>query len=235
MQKFKNVTIPSLSSVYVHDGRLANMGSDYSRIPRLRRHNWSAEEKQVLYLLNSTFDNHSTELWKVYKAYFARKSRRRIMPRRCAWETMRAYIANPTRYRVWWTRATTRRLRAEIEKIALSVGVRLLPKQEDETPSTPARRIRKRVSSPSLSGTSDGDHDRDLESSEGDNTKRKLFQEPGTPQARSAKFKLGLLTPPSSQVKRASGGRQVGSPRVVPSIAFRGKSHIQYNISHMDP
>ncbi|KAL8919446.1 MAG: hypothetical protein Q9172_004962 [Xanthocarpia lactea] len=143
------------------------------------------------------------------------------MPRRIAWETMRAYIANPIRYRVWWTGATARRLRAGIERIASSVGVRLLAKQEDGTPSMPARRFRRRVSSPSLSGTSDGDEDRDSGSSDGDITRRKLFREPGALKAGSAKITLGLLTPPSSQVKRASGGTQVGSARVVPSIAFR--------------
>ncbi|KAL8857921.1 MAG: hypothetical protein Q9178_005540 [Gyalolechia marmorata] len=156
------------------------------------------------------------------------------MPRRSAWEAMRAHIANPTRYRVWWTRVTARRLRTEIERVASSVGVRLLPKQEDETPSTPARRVRRRVSSPSLSGTSDGDDDRDSGSLNGNNTRRKLFQESGTPQARSAKVTFGLLTPPSSQVKRASGGRQVGSHRVVPSIAFRAFDKHSQGVNGID-
>ncbi|KAI4273787.1 MAG: hypothetical protein L6R38_006249 [Xanthoria sp. 2 TBL-2021] len=70
------------------DGRLPNVGADYSRIPRLRRHKWSPEEKQVLYILSSNYDNPSGELWRIFNAHF--KERRRC----CAPSAKRATVTN---------------------------------------------------------------------------------------------------------------------------------------------
>lgn len=146
MQSFKHVRIPTLSSLYVQDGRLPNVGADYSRIPRLRRHKWSPEEKQVLYILSSNYDNPSGELWRIFNAHFKERRRCWLGPRKKAWETMRVFNLKPLRYRVWWTDSASRRVETELTRTALLIGIQLLPKHHD-IPSTPVRRRRKRMSS----------------------------------------------------------------------------------------
>lgn len=203
MQSFKHVRIPSLSSLYVQDGRLPNVGAaDYSRIPRLRRHKWTAEEKQVLYLLSSNYNNPSGELWRIFNAHFRERRRHWLGPRKTAWETMRVFNMDPLRYRVWWTDSVSRRVETELARTALSIGIQLLPKY-DGIPSTPVRRRRKRMS---LCGPGS------VESA---------------PSAKRATVTNGLLTPPPTAKKNRKLRSKIQTNAPVPSIAFRGKSHTQ--------
>ncbi|KAL8851147.1 MAG: hypothetical protein Q9221_003950 [Calogaya cf. arnoldii] len=220
MQSFKYVRIPSLSSLYVQDGRLPNLGADYSRIPRLRRHTWSPEEKQVLYILTSHFNNPSTVLWKVYNAHFKERRRRWLGPRKSAWETMRVWNMNPLRYRVWWTESASRRVCTELTKTALAIGIQLSP-NNDIIPLTPVRRSGKRYGLSSVSTVEDGLGSVQSTSPERSTVRRKLFDAYSAPGAKRATVTNGLLTPPSSAKKTRTWKSRIQTATAVPSIAFR--------------
>ncbi|KAL8646828.1 MAG: hypothetical protein Q9226_006694 [Calogaya cf. arnoldii] len=211
------------------DGRLPNVGADYSRIPRLRRHTWSPEEKQVLYILSSHFNNPSTELWKVFNAHFKERRRRWLGPRKSAWETMRVWNMNPLRYRVWWTGSVSRRVCTELMRTALSVGVQLLPNY-DVIPSTPVRRSRKGHGSSSVSTVEDGLDSLQSTSQERSTARRKLFDAYSAPGAKEATLTNGLLTPPPTAKKARTWKSRIQTATAVPSIAFRGMSQSLYDI-----
>lgn len=234
MQSFHHISVPSLSSLYTLDGRLPTLGSqDYSRIPRLRRHNWTAAEKQVLYLLNATYSNNNPpgELWTVFNAFFKEGRPRRgwVGPRRTAWETMRVFIMNPVRYCPWWTGAEARRVRGELERVARGVGVRLLGKGWGGGSLTPVRGRRSRRPG-SVSSVGDGLHSVRSMSPEQGTVRRKLFD---ADSAKRAAVTNGLLTPPPT-VKKKNGKWKSESETdiAVPSIAFRGKQY--YIRKHRD-
>ncbi|KAL8767326.1 MAG: hypothetical protein Q9209_006164 [Squamulea sp. 1 TL-2023] len=227
MQRFAYVRVPTLSSLYSEDGRLANVGADYSRIPRLRRHSWSPEEKQVLYVLNTYYQNPTSDLWRTFKAEFAG---RRSMPRRTAWNTMRCYIANPSRYHVWWSSRDYQVLRARVESTALSIGIRLLPKA-NSAPTTPNSKRKRTLRSSVCSSSSDGEvgWDSSDSASPGEsNVKRKFFKNSNTPQARRATVANGLLTPPSTakkSTKRQTWGEADAVEQLVDDLqAFNHRS-----------
>ncbi|KAI4252832.1 MAG: hypothetical protein L6R42_007817, partial [Xanthoria sp. 1 TBL-2021] len=231
MQSFKHVRIPSLSSLYVQDGRLPNVGAaDYSRIPRLRRHKWTAEEKQVLYLLNGNYDNPSGELWRIFNAHFRERRRHWLGPRKTAWETMRVFNIYPLRYRVWWTDSVSRRVETELARTALSIGIQLLPKYDD-IPPIPIRRRRKRMSlcgPSSVSTVEIGLQSLRSTSPEQSTVRRNLFGVHSTPSAKRATVTNGLLTPPPTAKKNRKWKSRVRTNAPVPSIAFRAfNSHSQ--------
>lgn len=228
MQTFQHVSIPPLSSLYILDGRLPTLGSsDYNRIPLLRRHKWTAAEKQVLYLLNGTYKNPAGELWRVFNAFFKEGRERWVGPRRRAWETMRGFNMDPVRYRVELTGAEARRVRGEIERVAVGVGVRLLGKGG---PLTPVRGRGKRRGPGSVSSVGDGLHSVRSTSPEQGTVRRKLFDADDSAK-RATVTTNGLLTPPPTVKKngRWKSEREMDIP--VPSIAFRGKSYIRHHIS----
>ena len=231
MQSFHHIRVPSLSSLYTLDGRLPTLGSqDYSRIPRLRRHKWTAAEKQVLYLLNATYSNNNPpgELWTVFNAFFQEGRRPRrgwVGPRRTAWETMRVFIMDPVRYCPWWTGAEARRVRGEIERVAEGVGVRLLGKG----PLTPVRGRGKRVLSGgrgSVSSVADDLHSVRSTSPEQGTVRRELFD---ADSAKRAAVTNGLLTPPPTVKKNGKWKSKSETDIPVPSIAFRGKQYYNRN------
>lgn len=229
MQSFQHVRVPSLSSLYILDGRLPTLGSeDYSRIPRLRRHKWTAAEKQVLYLLNSHYANPPGELWRVFNAFFRASHRRPrgwVGPRRRAWETMRVFNMNPLRYRVDWTGAEARRVRGEIERVAEGVGVRLLGKGCGGGPLTSVRGRGRGVSARGTgreTPVADGLHSVRSMSPEQGTVRRKLFD---ADSAKRARVTNGLLTPPPTVKKNGKWKSKSQTDIPVPSIAFRGKSY----------
>ncbi|KAL8778274.1 MAG: hypothetical protein Q9213_007494 [Squamulea squamosa] len=233
MQRFEHVRVPTLSSLYFQDGRLANVGADYSRIPRLRRHLWSPEEKQVLYVLNTHYQNPTSELWRVFKTEFAG---RRSRPRRTAWETMRCYIANPARYHVWWSSRAEKVLRARVESTALSIGIRLLPKA-NSVPTTPSSKRKRTLPSSVCRSSSDSEVDWDSSDSASPSqstVKRKLLKNSNTPKARRATVANGLLTPPSTAKKSTKKRTRQEADVVVPSIAFRAFSHRSQGLNGVD-
>lgn len=226
MQLFKYVKVPSLSSLYYHDGRLPNVGADYTRLPQLRRHKWTAEEKRVLYVLSSCFKNHSSEMWRVFNAYFEKRRPRWLGPRKSAWECMRSFLIRPGWMRVSCTETAARRVRCELLSTASLVGVKLLPKYGG-FPKTPVRgRGGRRVECSEGSESSDGDCLQDT-SPEQNTVRRKLFDIQDTPRGKGMTVTNGLLTPPST-VKKNSTRQQteIQTQSPVPSIAFRGMSHL---------
>ena len=226
MQSFKHVKVPSLSSLYILDGRLPTLTSDdYNRIPRLRRHKWTPAEKQVLYLLNSHYANPPGELWRVFNVYFKEWRPRWVGPRKRAWETMRLFMMNPVRYCPWWTGAEARRVRGEIERVAVGVGVRLLGKG----PLTPVRGRGKRSGAGSVSSVADGLHSvRSVSPDHGGTVRRKLlFDADGAKRVKQATVTTnGLLTPPPTvKKKKKKKGEWKSRSEMdipVPAIAFRG-------------
>lgn len=223
MQSFKHVKVPSLSSLYTLDRRLPTLTSDdYNRIPRLRRHKWTPAEKQVLYLLNSHYANPPGELWRVFNVYFKEWRPRWVGPRKRAWETMRLFMMNPVRYCPWWTGAEARRVRGEIERVAVGVGVRLLGKG----PLTPVRGRGKRSGAGSVSSVADGLHSvRSVSPDHGGTVRRKLFDAESAKRVKQATVTTnGLLTPPPTVKKKRNGKwkSNSGMDIPVPSIAFRG-------------
>ncbi|KAL8730843.1 MAG: hypothetical protein Q9166_003770 [cf. Caloplaca sp. 2 TL-2023] len=222
MPFFKCVRVPSLSSIYVLDGRLPNLGADYAWIPQLRRHVWGRDEKQVLYVLDTHYENTSADLRKVFHAYFAGRS----MPRRSAWNAMRIYIANPSRYRKWWTEAAAHRLRAKLRATASSIGIRLLPKS-GEAPKNQTHKRRRRAPSPSSSNSSISDDNWNQSESLSDKV-------PVTPRVARPKGVGGLLTPPSTQPKSNRIGKQVRAVGPVPPIAFRAFNDKSQGLNSID-
>ena len=223
MQSFKHVKVPSLSSLYTLDGRLPTLTSDdYNRIPRLRRHKWTPAEKQVLYLLNSHYANNPHgELWTVFNVFFKERRPRWVGPRRTAWETMRVFMMNPVRFRVWWTGAEARRVRGEIERVALRVGVRLLGKG----PLMPVRGRGKRRGPGCVSSVAaDGLHSvRSMSPEQEGTVGRKLFDADNAPGGKRARVTTnGLLTPPPTVKKKGNWKSNSEMDIPVPAIAFRG-------------
>ncbi|KAL9028226.1 MAG: hypothetical protein Q9180_007197, partial [Flavoplaca navasiana] len=224
MQSFKYVEVPSLSSLYFQDGRLPNVGADYTRLPQLRRHKWTAEEKRVLYILSSHFTNPSSELWRVFNAYFKERRQRWLGPRRNAWECMRSFMMKRRQYRVSCTETAARRIRCEILSTALLVGIRLLPKYGG-VPCTPVRRRGGRRVSLGEGSEPSGEDDRDRlqdTSAEQNTVRRKLFDVQDTPGEKRIIANNGLLTPPSTAKKNNRNQQtetQIQNP--IPSIVFR--------------
>ncbi|KAL8997935.1 MAG: hypothetical protein Q9169_002928 [Polycauliona sp. 2 TL-2023] len=238
MQQFKHVKIPSLSSVYTQDGRLPNVGSDYSRIPRLPRHKWSDDEKQTLHILHTNYPNPSHELWVLFNSHFTERRRHWTPPRKSAWVTMSSFIAKKRYFRVWWSESAARRVRSELQRTALSNGIRLLSKDHNLNPSTPIRQQqrRKRFRSVSLdSATSianeeeeDDDDDDDgihsLQSAKPEpksQVRRKLFDTSRPPVAKGAILANGLPTPPPIAKKASRWNSKIQAPIPIPSIVFR--------------
>ncbi|KAL8884980.1 MAG: hypothetical protein Q9215_007081, partial [Flavoplaca cf. flavocitrina] len=224
MQSFKYIKVPSLSSLYIQDGRLPNLGADYTRLPQLRRHKWTLEEKQVLYVLSSQFTNPSSELWAVFNAHFKERRPRWLGPRRNAWECMRSFLTKSRRKRVSCTETAARRVRCELLSTTSVLGIRLLPKY-DGVPMTPVRRRggrRVSLGEGSESGGEDvGDYGQDAPE-ELDCVRRKLFDVQETPQGKGIIVTDGLLTPPSTAKKNNRNQQtrtQTQTP--IPSIAFR--------------
>ncbi|KAL9626343.1 MAG: hypothetical protein Q9204_007382 [Flavoplaca sp. TL-2023a] len=224
MQSFKYIKVPLLSSLYIQDGRLPNLGADYTRLPQLRRHKWTLEEKQVLYVLSSHFTNLSRELWAVFNAHFKERRPRWLGPRKIAWETMKVFMMKPGQSRVSCTETAARRIRCELLSTASLIGIRLLPKYGG-CPATPVRRRRGRQALYSLDSSSSGEDDGDhgLSASEESNSvRRKLFDVQDTPQGKGITVTNGLLTPPSTAKKHSTNQQtKIQTPSPVPSIAFR--------------
>ncbi|KAL8717201.1 MAG: hypothetical protein Q9225_005536 [Loekoesia sp. 1 TL-2023] len=220
---FSHVQVPTLASVYYEDGRLADVGGDYTSIARPKRRLWSNEEKQVLYILNQFYDNDSAELWKVFDAYFAERYKRLPKPRPTAWESMKSYNASPLRYRVLWDTATTERLKAKLEEKAATIGIDLrMASQIHSKAQLPLSR--RRQFTPSISSTSESDGGWDSDKSEAadageDLRDRKAYDQLQTPRVQRYKEANGLLTPPASINTR--GNRRTRLDRPVPPIAFR--------------
>ena len=144
-------------------------------------------------------------------------------PRRTAWETMRGFIMDPVRYCPWWKGAEARRVRGEIERVAVGVGVRLLGKG----PLTPVRGRGKRRGAGSVSSVADGVHAvRSPSPDHGGTVRRKLlFDADSAKRVKQATVTTnGLLTPPPTVKKKKNGKweseREMDIP--VPAIAFRG-------------
>ncbi|KAL8702794.1 MAG: hypothetical protein Q9201_004034 [Fulgogasparrea decipioides] len=178
--------------------------------------------------MNQAFNDPSTTLWKVFKAYFAEKYSLGPKPRRSAWESMRNYIAHEARYRKSWTEAIPARLKVKLVRIASLVGIRLQPKLYKASPASIHRRW-KRTPSPELSSSSasevEWDSGGDPAADENSISAAANLDPAISPinlQARHAMPSSGLLTPPSSQTKYpASTVRRVRPDRPVPPIAFR--------------
>lgn len=225
MPIFKCVRIPSLSALYFEDGRLPDVGSDYTWIPCPRRHSWTREQKQVLYVLSSHYKNPSIDLWRVFKARFARSGH---LPRRKSWDTMRNYNSNPTRYRAWWSETAGHRLRVELQTLASSISIQLLPKAQGTSPTNYRRRGRRPYLC-SRTNTSVSNDEWDSSESTSLASKdpgRKLFGEPATPRACPTKLISGLLTPPPTHSRGVPGSVRADIPntiRDVPPLAFRGR------------
>lgn len=233
MSFLSHVQIPALSAVYIIDGRLPDVGADYTPIARPRRHAWTSNEKQILHILTQGYGNDSPDLWEVFKSYFAEKYRREPKPRRSAWEAMKSHISHPSRYRVWWSDRTSLRVKYRLGKTALSIGIRLQPKVQN-TLKSPASRRKQRLPSPATSISSASELNSYFSSC--DSTDEELYQDtsgrrstnrPITPKAKQAeqnKLVSGLLTPPPTRTKSRVSNKLVQADVVVPPIAFRGKS-----------
>ncbi len=146
-------------------------------------------------------------------------------PRKRAWETMRLFMMNPVRYCPWWTGAEARRVRGEIERVAVGVGVRLLGKG----PLTPVRGRGKRSGAGSVSSVADGLHSvRSVSPDHGGTVRRKLlFDADGAKRVKQATVTTnGLLTPPPTvKKKKKKKGEWKSRSEMdipVPAIAFRG-------------
>ena len=231
MQQFKCVEVPTLSSLYIQDGRLPNLGADYTRLPQLRRHKWTLEEKRVLYVLSSYFANPSKELWMLFNAYFRERRPRWLGPRRNAWECMRGFLTKSRWKRVSCTETAARRIRCELLSTASLVEIRLLPKYGC-CPATPFRRRggRQALCSSDSSSRGEDDGDRFQDTSPEQNTvRRKLFQVQDTPQGKGVTANNGLLTPPSTAKKNSTNQQtNIRTPTPIPSIAFRGMSSLSH-------
>ena len=229
MQQFKCVEVPTLSSLYIQDGRLPNLGADYTRLPQLRRHKWTLEEKRVLYVLSSCFANPSKELWMVFNAYFRERGPRWLGPRKIAWETMRSFMMKSGRCRVSCRETAVRRIRCELLSTASVVGTRLLSKYGGVSTAPARRRGGRRVSSgesSSSNGEDDGDYGQDAHE-EKDSVSRKLFKVQDTPRGKGITVTDGLLTPPSTAKKNDRHQQaRIQTQTSVPSIAFRGTSDL---------
>lgn len=228
-QSFGYVRVPSLAALYQEDVRLANVGSDYTRIGRPRRHHWSPEEKQILYILNQCYAEGSSDHWQVFLAYFAVNYQRSPKPRRSSWESMKSHNMNPTRYRVWWGISTTERLKAELEQQASAIGITLRLAVQNLVKASPKKPRGRRLSrSLSVTSNSSGAWDSDGSAAADDevqqaHTAQTSFHSFQTPRRQQTQLAGGLPTPPSSQRGVGSGPRSAQQNRSIPSIAFRGK------------
>ncbi len=142
------------------------------------------------------------------------------------------------RYRVSCTETAARRIRCELLSTASWVGIRLLPKYGG-VPATPVRRRGRRGVScgegSESSGEDDGDYGPDA-SEESNSVRRKLFDVQGIPRGKGIIVTNGLLTPPST-AKKNSTDRQtkIQTPTPIPSIAFRGMSHLSQPQHYTSP
>ncbi|KAL9029039.1 MAG: hypothetical protein Q9196_002675 [Gyalolechia fulgens] len=199
-----HVKIPSLSSLYVEDGRLPDVGKDYTNIARPRRHLWSREEKRILYILDKYYKNNTADIWKVFSHYFADRFSRLPKPRRKSFESMRSYNRHPLRYHVGWTIPTTKRLQARLEQEASTIGINLqaVARTNFEV-STLTFRKRRRAPSPSVTSDSSGaDWDSDQFETNEDIRRtcriRKPYDTSQTPRAHAHEVMYGAI--PSSNV-----------------------------------
>ena len=207
------ICVPSLSSLYIKDGRLPDVGNDYSRISRPKSHRWSPEEKQVLFILNKYYANKSVDLWKIFCAHFQKRYQRLPKPRRTAWESMRNFNAHPSRYIVSWSLATTERLRVLLEHEASTINIILLPSAQNcYQKKTLVFKRRRFTPTPSASSSS-------LEAI----STQKALAHPVTPDTQRLSQWNGLLTPPSSGQITQKRGKQSVIHRQIPRIAFRGE------------
>ncbi|KAL8937363.1 MAG: hypothetical protein Q9211_003725 [Gyalolechia sp. 1 TL-2023] len=230
-----HVKIPSLSSLYVEDGRLPDVGKDYTNIARPRRHLWSREEKRILHILDKYYKNNTADIWKVFSHYFADRFSRLPKPRRKSFESMRSYNRHPLRYHVGWTIPTTKRLQARLEQEASTIGINLqaVARTNFEV-STLTFRKRRRAPSPSVTSDSSGaDWDSDQFETNEDIRRtcriRKPYDTSQTPRAHAheASRQNGLLTPPSS----GKENRQISIDTPVPPIAFRAGSFVGLDLT----
>ncbi len=226
--------MPTLSSLYQEDPRLPNTGADYSRIGGPRRYKWSPEEKQILYVLSRYYKNEAVEVWKVFLSFFAETYRHSVRPRKSAWNTMRQWNMNPVRYSVWWGATTTTRIKAQLEREALKIGVRLQLVLKGDLK---ARHSKKRRSSRSSSITSEGDgvwYSKDTEDTDYASVRGQIVKKNPrtlqTPRSGFIKSAGGLPTAPSSQrVPRKVAPAWIARPSI-PPIAFRGKRCNLYQV-----
>ncbi|KAL8941152.1 MAG: hypothetical protein Q9216_002417 [Gyalolechia sp. 2 TL-2023] len=225
-QFLDHIEIPSLRSLYVEDGRLPDVGKDYTHIARPRRHLWSPEEKQILYILDKHYRNKTADIWKVFNLHFADKFSRLPKPRKKSFESMRNHNANPSRYRVWWTLPTTRRLQARLEREALSIGITLqaVGRKPFEVSALIPRKRRYVLSPSDTPNGSDLEWDSNqLETDTEDIRRTRVIRNPyntsRTTASRAQKVnrESGLLTPPSTR----KSNRQRSTITPVPPIAFR--------------
>ena len=144
-------------------------------------------------------------------------------PRKRAWETMRLFMMNPVRYCPWWTGAEARRVRGEIERVAVGVGVRLFVKKG---PLMPVRGRGKRRGAGGVSSVADGLQSvRSTSPEQGGTVRRKLFDAESAKRVKQATVTTnGLLTPPPTVKKKRNGKwkSNSGMDIPVPAIAFRG-------------
>ncbi|KAL8736936.1 MAG: hypothetical protein Q9181_002184 [Wetmoreana brouardii] len=179
--------------------------------------------------MNQAFNDTSATLWRVFKAYFAKKYSLSPKPRRSAWESMRNYIAHKARYRRSRTEITSARLKAKVIRTASLIGIRLKPKLHQAF-STSISRRRRRLPSLGLDSTSAREidwHSSDNETFGGQYAEAAAHRpqiELTTPHTQRAIFSGGLLTPPSTQKKGVSSDEYTEVVRVPPPIAFRGES-----------
>ncbi|KAI4212578.1 MAG: hypothetical protein LQ349_009344 [Xanthoria aureola] len=130
---------------------------------------------------------------------------------------------NPVRYCPWWTGAEAVRVRGELERVALGVGVRLLGKGWGGGPLTPVRGRGKRRGPGSVSSVGDGLHSVRSMSPEQGTVRRKLFD---ADSAKRATVTNGLLTPPPTVKKKNGKWKSQSETDIpVPSIAFRAFNH----------
>ena len=223
MAFFSHVEVPILSSVYVVDSRLPEVGADYTSLQASRRHVWTQQEKHVLYLLSHAYHNPTHELWRIFNGYFSQEYRRRARPRRCAWEAMRSYVKHPRRYRRWWTPREALATKADLIRTAASIGLRLRPRIPGMLP-TPRPRRNRTLSSPASSTSANSELEWGSDSQQLLHTGlSRRGKEPTTPQ--SSNPPGGLLTPPASQSKGFRTPKTTQTPKaksVIPPVAFRG-------------
>ncbi|KAL8691687.1 MAG: hypothetical protein Q9218_003143 [Villophora microphyllina] len=210
------IRIPPLSSVYLTDTRVPDVGADYTRLRGPRRHTWTREEKQVLCTMNEIFDNPSAELWEIFGAYFAEKYRYAPRPRKRAWLSMKSHLIHLVKHRKGWTQKAPLRIKNRLVNVASRIGIRLHTKPQN-TPVKSSAHHRKRAPSADLSTTALSGNDWSSDSSESLNVTAHDL----TPQARRAVPVSGLLTPPPTQKKSTAGTQAAQMDRPIPPIAFR--------------